>query len=81
MFRPVLRTVKYGLCGALLCTAWIAVADVAIWGVFSVRDHLDAGGGDDRYRLPNYRGVPWAALHFEEFNELRSEYRGFVAGE
>jgi hypothetical protein len=33
---------------------------------------------DPRMYLPNYTNVDWAAKHFEEFNELSTEYRSYV---
>lgn len=32
-----------------------------------------------RDQLPNYKGIPWAKKHFEEFAELSSEYKSYIA--
>lgn len=34
--------------------------------------------GDDRYQVENYKKIPWAKKHFEEFNSLPTEYRSYI---
>lgn len=54
--------------------------DIAAILVYKTERLLDraAADVDPRARLPNYRDLPWAPIHFAEFDALRAEYRSYV---
>lgn len=60
----------------LLILIFLSIPPISAVSKFVTQSFFD--DEDPRARLINYKNVPWAAEHFREFNELETDYLGYV---
>lgn len=74
--------VKTVLLNVLVLLALLAVLLLAPPVVYDLYRHAEPFAAwrpsDPRATLPNYRGIEWAAVHFEEFARMRTRYHDFI---
>ncbi len=77
MPKKVIELIGINIFVFILMLFSINLGIVVMYEVFALKKNI-VNYIDPRSALPNYRNIEWAQKHFQEFNELRSEYKSYI---